>query len=315
MIKTYYCIIISLLTIPVLAQENENKNPSLNGHDFIMNGFVQNPFIYSGFRMNFGVSMSEEYDLFDIPIGDTLVSVTGGNNLYAGLNAGYQQKINDWAMLYVDFGLLGRVGTQPTSLISNGLSTISGATYGMKFKLLETQKSMLSTGFQVKNYGLSVVNILQYIVDLVDNNPNASLNQNSNALFGNIGVQYAYAFNDLIGTYANLHYTFGDSVIPGQSVQELDFALAIDINLKSRTKVPLGINIGVASATLPEFTLAATKNTTVSNVRLVYTGRDDIQIGLNTMYYSAPFNIEAAGIPISVETNVFGSTLSFNYFF
>jgi hypothetical protein len=319
--KTYYIFIISCLALPVLAQSQgkrdsaNNDRPKLNGHEFIMNRYVQDPFIYSGFRMVFGVSISEEYDLFDIPLGDTVLTVRGGNNLYAGLNAGYQQKINDWAMLYVDFGLLGRIGTEATSLISNGLSTISGSTYGMKFKLLENEKSMLSTGFEVKNYGVSSVNILQYVVDLLDNNPDASLNQNSSALFGNVSVQYAYAFSDLIGAYGTIRYTFGDSVIPGQSVQDFGYALALDINLKSRTQIPLGFNLGITSTTIPEFTLATTTNTTLANFRLVYTGRDDLQIGLNTSFYSAPFNFEAAGIPLSVETNVFGSSLSLNYFF
>lgn len=307
--------IIFCLSLPVLAQQRESTSPKIGGHRFILNGYVNDPFIYSGFKMHLGAGLSEEYDLLEIPIGDTTINLRGGFNLYTSLNAGYRQKINDWAMIYFSFGVLGRLGTQTTSLLANGVNSITGSTYGMKFKIFENEKSVLSADFDVKNYNISVINVLQYIADIIDNNPRASLTQNSNSLFGTIGASYAYAINDLLGVYGTARYSFGDSVLPGKKVSDINFGLAIDIDLMARTKIPLGASLGLTSATIPEITLDTSTNTTLTNFRLVYNGRDDLQIGLNMGFFTAPFEIETRGRVFTATTRVAEFGLTLNYFF
>lgn len=310
-------LFIFFLSTMCLAQEKEAKSttPTLNGHRFILNGYVHDPFIYTGFKMELGVGLSEDYELINLPVLGYELKLRGGNNIYTTLNAGYHQKINDWAMIYGTFGVLGRLGTETGSLVANGLNSITGSTYGMKFKLFETEKSILSTEFEVKNYNSSYVNVLQYLIDIIEDNPRAALTQNINSLYGNIGAQYAYAFNDLMGLYGTLRYSFGDSVLPGEKVNHFNYGLAFDVNLSARTDVPLGASLGVMSATIPEMTLATSPNTTMTNLRLVYTGRNDLQIGLNISTFKAKYKIYSTTVPLDIDTNVINSSLTLNYFF
>jgi len=297
------------------GQTDTLSTPYLNGHRFVLNEFVNDPFMYTSFNLMMGSGISSTYNFPTIPIGDKEINIKNGDLLFGSLHAGFSQKINDWAMAYLNVGFTGRFGAEPASMLTQGLNSITGISYGMKFNLLRTQKSTLSAGFRVKNYQVSVVNVLKYIKDVIEENPTASINQNSNILAGNLGLSYAYAHNDLWGIYATGRYFFGDGVQPGDSVDEFNVALALDFDLSARTKIPIGLNMGFSSATVPEFTLANVSKSTIYSFQIAYVGRDDLQIGLTTSFFEIPLEIEGFPRTRGIETAVSNISMVMRYFF
>ena len=174
---------------------------------------------------------------------------------------------------------------------------------------------MLSTEIEMRNQSVSRVNVYKFVKDLIENNPTADLTENVNLLAGVIGLQYAYAHNDLIGLQANNRYIVGDHVIENDQVNTLNFSFAIDLNLDARTKIPLSINTGFSSSTVPEFILDRAKRTFISTFQVTYMGRDDLQIGVNSNFFSSPLGVEELPVTQGLKSNVSNLSLVKRYFF
>ena len=134
-LKIIYIIFLALFSSMAYAQEDTLSRPYLNGHRFALNELITNPFIFSGFSLNMGYGQSASYDFPTFSIGNREINIKAGGLLFANLNAGYDQKINDWSIAFFNFGFVGRLGTAPASILSQGLNSLSGVSYGMRFKL------------------------------------------------------------------------------------------------------------------------------------------------------------------------------------
>ncbi len=313
--KVIVLMVVLLFCKQSFAQKDTLHAPYLNGHRYVLNEFIRDPFLYTSFNLMMGYGSSSGYSFPTLTIGDVELNINSGELFFGSLHTGYTQKINDWAMGFVSFGVTGRFGSEPASMLTQGLNSITGFSYGMKFKVLRTQKSMLSTEFRMKNYGISFINVFRYLKDLIEQNPAADLTQNAHILAGHIGASYAYAHNSLWGFYGSAKYFFGDSIIPGESISELNLALAFDLNLYARTKIPLGFNIGASSTTVPEFTLARTTRSTIYSFQIAYMGRDDLQIGLNTSWFETPLEVEGLPRTEGLNTTVGNLSMVMRYFF
>jgi len=233
--RTIVLFLMTILSNPAYSQSDTLNRPYLNGHRFIVNEFVNDPFLYTSFNLNMGYGSSSGYDFPVVTIGDYELNISSGELFFGTLHAGYSQQINDWSMAFVNIGVTGRFGAEPTSLLTQGLNSLTGISYGMRFNVFRSKKSMITSEFRVKNYGISFINVFKYLKDLIEQNPGADLTENAHLLSGHIGLNYAYAHNDLWGFYSTVKYFFGDSIIPGNSVSELNLEFAFDLNLADRT--------------------------------------------------------------------------------
>lgn len=313
--KIIMAISLILLTKQSFAQSDTLGSASLNGHQFVINEFVRDPFIYTSFNLLMGYGSSDGYNFPTLNIGDYELNIRSGELFFGSLHTSYSHKINDWSMAYINFGVTGRFGSEPASMLTQGLNSITGFSYGMKFKILHTKKSMLSTEFRMKNYSISFINVFRYLKDLIEQNTTADLTQNAHILAGQIGASYAYAHNSLWGVYGSAKYFFGDSIIQGESVNQLNLGLSFDLNLYARTKIPLGINIGASSSTVPEFTLAKKSSSTIYSIQVAYVGRKDLQIGINASWFDSPLEVEGIPVTQGLETNVRNLSMIMRYFF
>ena len=303
------------ICIATFGQSDSLSRPYLNGHRFVVNTFVDDPFMYTSFNLMMGYGSSSGYEFPPIQIGDYELNISSGELFFGSLLAGYSQQINDWATAYVSFGFSGRFGAEPTSILTQGFNSITGVNYGMKFNVLRTRKSMLTTEFRVKNYGISYINVFKYLKDLIEENPNADITQTANILAGHLGGSYAYAHNELWGFYTSAKYFFGDSMIPGETINELNLAFAFDLNLYSRTKIPIGLNLGISSTTLPEFTLARTSRSTIYSFQIAYVGRENLQFGLSSSFFETPLEVEGVSRTDGLATTVSNLSFVMRYFF
>lgn len=269
------------------AAEQQWKTPRLAGHS-LSTGVVPDPFVRSFLRTQIGIA--ETHDL-DIPLGvvdgDTLFA-SRGSLLFANLEFEYQQTIRDWIAFRVQFGLLGRLGTGTSALIASGVSATTGFELGWLVRLLEGDRDYLSLSFDVQNSSFTTINIADFVQDIVDGEEAELVRKTPSMRVGG-GLRYAHAFSPLFGGMAYAETGWGESVDRrSQDEWFLRFGLSVDADLAAVGWLPIGLALGYDQDSFPEGGADITDVTRAINLRIGYTGRPDLALGLIANYTTFP---------------------------
>ena len=292
-----------MILVPGIAFSQEI--PTLNGHQFIANPVVFGAFTNTSFSMNLGLGSTSEYLLPAVPVGDTTLSVRGGNVLFVHLGMRYQQKVKDWLSAYLRVSLTGRIGSEPQSLFTQGVNTIQGFDIGWNVMALRREKVNLSVDFGVKNYTGNFINVSEFINEVLAGNPNASLTETVPAVQVFTGLNFAYGISQLFGVTGGFTGTYGDSFIRGKSSFDYIIQAAVDLNLYPKTKVPLGVLFSFANTSHPENSFVQNRNVTMFLTRFAFTGTEDFNLGIDILNMRVPLNLDDERVTVNqVELNV-----------
>jgi hypothetical protein len=136
--KLLLIVILSLSLNSVTAQnESENshkKIPELNGHKFLSTSQLKSAFISTNLQTDIGVGSTSLIKIPGITIGDHELFSFQGKIFYMDLNLQYQQEFTSWLSLYMSMKLTGRVGSDLSTIIADGINTISGGDIGWLIK-------------------------------------------------------------------------------------------------------------------------------------------------------------------------------------
>ena len=248
--KLIFCLIF---LSPLLAQNQSDyspplKVPNLGGHKFMPNNIVRHPFIQTSVRNTLGIGKA--FDV-EIPIivfrGEPLVALRG-DLIFVNLDFEYQQRVKDWLGVWARFLVLGRLGNGTESLLSQGISAVSGFDFGWLFKLRQTEKTQLSGSLSLTNSQATIVNFLDFITGIIDGDlsTNNQLVKTVPSLRGNMGLRYAWAINEMYGTYFVTELAYGQSIVE-RNEGKLFYKIggAFDIDLSARTIFPFGLAMGL----------------------------------------------------------------------
>ncbi len=310
--------LFTLFCIPGRAQDSirfESNVPHLNGHYFVSNALTLGAFTNTAFSQSLGVGISTPIAVPTLTLGDLEVELPSGQLLYAQLTFDYSQRIQDWVSFYINIGGAGRFGTNPSSLLTQGLNTAIGTRMGWKIRIIEKQKHFLSGSIGISNVDAGFVNVLGFVQDVLDSADSPALVQDVSVLQGNLGLQYAYAISPVFGIQSSGKLSYGDSFEEGKSAFEYGIALALDANLYPRTNIPVGISLGLAYASLPEFSVTAEGNSFFFSSKLAYTAAEHLLFGLDFTTYQTELGIARDATKFSSETRVSSFTLNMTYYF
>lgn len=317
--KAYIFCIVSLTICVFSSFESWSQDkmyiPTLNGHRFISNRIVTDPFIKSSFRVNMGLGESMKVNLPSISIGDTTITPSAGTLIFANLNGRLDIKLNENVAYHLRVSLSARLGAEPSSLYTNGLNTIVGIHNAWKIRLFRNKKHYLSTMVGISTYDASVINISKFISDIINDRPGADISQDINVLQGFIDLNYAYAFGSLVGMNLMGHFSYGDLFESGKSGEQGTASIALDLNLYPKTKVPLGLSAAYGYASIPEYTTAQYNSTSIFNAKLAYTGSDSFIISLDAASFTAPYLLGRISETSKVETRVFNYAVNVLIYF
>lgn len=278
----------------VIAQvEQENNLPKLNDHYFIPNSLTPSPFINSSFGMGLGVAASDDFEniIYEID-GENIIGLKG-SLIFADLNFEYQQEIKEWIALYINVGITARIGTELQSMLATGVNTVSAFRIGWLVNIAEGKRDKLSASLQINNYNATIINIGDFIKDVIDSAANPSISKKVPILNGNLGLRYAHAFNEMFGFQGFGEIGYGESYDRGNSKFVYGFGGLFDMNLTTKTKAPLGFAFFYNINAQPDLVQVKNKFATNGGLKISYSGAPHFNLGLEISRLSVPIpNVE-----------------------
>lgn len=271
-----------------ITPSEESNTPHLNGHYFISLMNMPSAFIQSHFGMNLGIANSQGFETLTIEIDDEEIIGLKGSLVFADLNFDYRQKIKDWIAFNARIGVTARIGTEVMSLLTQGVNTVSSVRLGWNVKILERDKYLLTGTFAVNNYGVSYINIREFVEDIILDSTITSISKSVPILNGGLGLQFAYGFNELFGFQGHASALYGDSFERGDTGFIYHIGGVFDINLATTTKVPLGFSLGYTASTLPDIVQVQGKSATNTTLKIAFMGSSHYDMGLEISRLRVP---------------------------
>jgi hypothetical protein len=283
--------------------------PHLGDHIFSPNGSVPDPFITTYVRNTLGIGKALDIKTPIIVIDDEEILGLRGDILVAFLDFEYQQRIKSWIAVRAHLNVVGRLGTDVQAFLADGVTAVSGFELGWLLKIYRSERIMLSGDLMVANRPFTSVNVLGFVEDIVDGVP-PRLTTTTPAVRTGGGLRFAWAASRFFGVTAASALGYAESVGDRSTDRAFfKFGTTMDVDIRSKTPVPLGVSLGYRLDTVPEGGEDVGSSTHGGILRISYNGRPDFSLGLElsterveSSTFSEPFTI--------------GSTLiDFRYYF
>lgn len=288
---------------------NDELIPTINNHRFIGSNFIRNPFINTSFNISMGFANTQKiaYPLLDS--GDTLFFGIDSELLFLNGDVQYRQKIKDWLAMHIELGYAARLGTDGGSIFFQGINTLSDFKIGWLFKLVRSERMLISGSVEVRNNEAVFISIGKLLEDLIMNNPNPSLTKTVPALNVGMGAELAYGINDMWGILADVKIGYGETLERGNARLVYQAGVSLDFDLYGRTDVPIGSVLTIITSNLPEFVWSEDRQIESISWKIAYTGSEDFNMGLE--FFEARIPLEG----LSDKATTRGAVLAFRYYF
>ncbi len=214
--------ILFIVTATVAQTDNTPKTnseqiklPVLNNHRFVVNPYTGSPFIKTYFRNSLGGGVAMDLNIPVLFIDGEPLAGLRGDLTFLTLEFEYQYAVNNWLAVFGNVGMVSRFGTEPQALIAQGLNATYGFQLGWMFKLLETEKVLLSATANLWNQSGTVLNFFDFVQDIIDNGglePDNQLIYSKDYIQGGGGLRVAWAPSELIGVNGLTELAFGESL-------------------------------------------------------------------------------------------------------
>ena len=291
--KLLYLTLVFLIGFQVLnAQTVEapirQKVPILNGHMFLSTSYLRSSFITTHLHADLGFGSTSPVSIPGIIIDDIEILDFEGKLIFVDMNVQYQQRFTPWLALYMSVKMAGRVGTDMSTIVADGVNTITGGDIGWLIRIKETEKFNLSASVSINNLTGSFINVSEYIRDLINDVPNPAVIKKVPSLIASVGLRGAYAFNPTFGLQMQLDYGYGESFERGTSKSFFSGGVLGDVNFRTKYNVPIGLALGYTRSSAP---IILMNNGGASNLiigKVGYTGSNDFELGLQYTYYNVP---------------------------
>lgn len=288
--KSYIiAVVLVILSGISLAQDSvaikKSKYPQLNGHMFPTMVTFRSSFVNTSFRGYIGLGQTSKLTIPGIKIDDYEIFTFEGRLLFASINVHYQQRFNDWLALYLSLNLGARLGSDMSTILVDGVNTMTGGEIGWLIKIFQAKKFILSGSLGVRNLTGSFINVTDYFKEIINNNPDPSVVKVIPAMSAGGGLHFAYAISPTFGMQGSASYAYGESFTRGETDGYYNVGLGFDADLEPAKRVPLGFALGYSISSAPEIIMNYKGPTKIAIARLSYTGSDDFELGLQFLFY------------------------------
>ncbi len=288
--KVLYILLLSFLHSSILFGQNEDvipikKVPNLNGHVFPSFGQFKSSFINTNLGVVIGVGKTSELQLPGLTIGETELFSFKGEILFADVNINYKQRFTPRLSLYISLHVAGRIGTDISTMLVDGVNSISGGEIGWLINIIKKEKFNLSSSIDVSKSTGNFINVSEYLEELLNNNPYPSIYKKTPAMGVGIGLQGAYAFSPTFGAQFHSEFTYGESFVRNKTRTYFTMGIAGDCDFNPKYNVPINFGFGYNISSSPEVVL---HDGGVSNLffgKITYSGSTDFELGAQFSYY------------------------------
>ncbi len=303
--KLIYLIILSCIFINSGNAQSEStsadrKFPTLNGHAFPSLAYFQNSFISTSLQANIGFGITSPLQISGLKIGEHELFAFEGQLIFVSMNVEYRQRFNQWLSLYFTLSMAGRLGTDMSTILANGISTVNGGNIGWLVRIKQSKKLNLSAKVFIQNLTGSFINVGEYFEEVINDVPNPTLTKKIPAMSMGLGVQGAYAFNSTFGLQFHAQYAYGESFEHEETGGYLAAGIAGDVDFMPKYNVPVGLAVSYTLTSAPEVLMADQGNASLISGKVSYTGSDDFELGLQYTYFK--MNLESVDQKPSINT-------------
>jgi hypothetical protein len=279
--------------------------PRLGAHTFVPNNFIPGPFIRSYVRNGTGGGATNSVLASVVTLPDSTV-ILGLQTQVAmvAIDFEWQHAMKDWVAMRGRFEIFGRLGSSTSALLSEGITGVGEYELGWMFKLAQTEKSALSLDLYMQRSQGSFVNILDWLERIIEDGglePGNSIVRSRDSLRGIGALQYAHAYNALLGFSVHGSLGYGEK-LDRNGDNDVIYAMrgGLSINLHDTTKVPFGFYVGYGLSDWTKGGENLRGQIADIAVRINYMGFDDFIAGIE---------ISSKSVPVSgVEDDVRGTT-------
>ena len=232
--------------------------------------------------MSLGIGQINDIRFPLVEIGDEQYFYLQGDIFAALLAFEYQHAVKEWLAVYTRFGLIGRLGSDIGTLLVQGVNYATTFDIGWMIQIYRNNKFALSTSVGVTNGNYSIINLQNFVDDIIHGLPNASLITSNNSLFGLLGIKAAYGFTKFLGLNIVADLGYGETIqreLENKWFTTLGFNT--DMNFDGILKTPLSLSLGYLFSTYPKNNNDVLFNSNVFLVQLSYIGRTNFILSLN----------------------------------
>ena len=276
------------------GSSDDRYYPSLDKHKFTLNNFLPSPFITTSLSSNLGFANSLETEIPLLNLDSVLNTVKVKADItYANGQFGFQYAVKDWAAIYLKFAGIARLGTNTASIFASGVTANTSFSTGMLFKIKEFKKSLFSTGFNITNASSTTLNIYPFIKTLLDSTyplRTDNLVNTLSPLSGSVDFRFAYSPSKpwSILSYVETGYGENTDIDKTEDNFYYVFGATANYNFDYNCGFPLGVGAGFKFASNSP-TLQYTKKLTQYYLfQLVYTGKKDFTVSLESNFLTIP---------------------------
>lgn len=303
--KLNYIFIIMLICISTAHAQTTNsnpdvKNPNLNGHVFPSLSNFRSSFVTTSLNANLGYGITSPLRIGGITIGDHELYTFEGQIIFLNMGVQYQQRFNPWLAMNITLSMVGRVGADMSTILANGVNTMSGGRIGWLIRIKQSKKFNLSGSVQITNMNGSFINVKEYFEDVVNDVPNPSLVKKVPSMSIGGGLLGAWAISKVFGLQFHGDYAYGESFVRENEGGYYSFGFNADADLNPAQKVPIGFALGYALSSAPEIMMGDSGHANLLTGKIGYTGSDEFELGIQYTYYK--INLESVEGSPSVST-------------
>jgi len=268
------------------------KVPSIGNLKFFTALSLPSPFIDTHLQNSLGYGQSAKIKIPVMEInGEPLYAITG-SSLYTNLVFEYQYRVQEWLGVWSRIGVLARLGTEAGAILSQGITAATNFELGWLFRLHRGERHLLSTSFSLNNSSSTFVDIYSFVKTAIDSGgitPDNKIVKDSPTIISNADLRYALALNDFIGLTALVKLSYGESM-DRKSGNEMNYSLGglFHFNLDQKTDAPIGVAAGYQFSALPDNEIFSSEEMQSIILKITYTGRPDLDIGVEMTMSKAP---------------------------
>jgi hypothetical protein len=257
--------------------------PRLAGHRFVTAAIIRGPFILTYFRSGLAIGMAPGSEIPLAVIDGREITWETGDVLFSTLQLEYQYAVKDWMGFWMNYGLAGRLGTETASLLSQGVTVVSGFRVGWLLKLMQADDMALAGTVQITKTGYTAVDLAGFVQGIIDDGLTSDdkLVHDASLMIAGPGLSYAWAINRTTGLTATGSVSYGET--PDRAAGNkwyFDVGGAVDFDLSRTIHAPIGTAIAARVTSVPESDLNVGNSATTASLRLEYIGRPDLNLGL-----------------------------------
>lgn len=287
---TIYIILFLFSSSAIFAQteisSTKKKVPTLNGHTFPSSSHFNSSFISTNLHADLGFGTTSNLKIPGIIIDDNEILSFEGKILFFNMAVQYQQRFTPWLALYFSLQASGRLGTDMSTILADGVNTLSGGNIGWLIRITHSKKFNLSGNIDVKNLSGNFINVSDYFKDLINNVSDPSVTKKTPAMAVGIGIRGAYAFNPTFGLQFQGDFNYGESFVRSTTKGYFAGGVMGDVNFLPKHNTAVGLALGYGITTSPEIVMNADGLSHLITGKIGYTGSNDFDLGIQYSYYN-----------------------------